>query len=70
MPHTHDPRHGGPYDRGGADSYYSRPRRPHYFLADTYASPEVAAEPDTPEWHAYMAGYDENERLGDKKDWR
>ena len=25
-------RHGGPYDRGSADSYYRRPPRPHYFV--------------------------------------
>ena len=30
-----DRRHGGPYDRGSADSYYNRPRRPHYYKGDT-----------------------------------
>ena len=25
-----DTRHGGPYDRGSADSYYRRPRNPHF----------------------------------------
>ena len=32
-------RHGGPYDRGSADSYYQRGPRPHYFKGDTYNSP-------------------------------
>ena len=37
-------RHGGPYDRGSADSYYRRPRRPHFFRGDTYNSEEVLEE--------------------------
>ncbi len=36
-----DRRHGGPYDRGSADSYYRRPRRPHFFTEATYASDEI-----------------------------
>ena len=28
-------RHGGPYDRGGADAYYRRKFSPHYFESDT-----------------------------------
>jgi len=61
-------RHGGPWDRGAADSYYGRPRSPHYFVAGTYTS---AKSTDlTPEEIAdYHAGYDDNERNGDKKDW-
>ena len=65
----YDTRHGSPFDRGGADSYYHRERRPHYFLGDSYASEEVQVEPGTPEYEAYMAGYDYNEQFGDKKDW-
>jgi len=61
-------RHGGLYDRGSADSYYSRPRRPHYFVGATYTSAEVTDL--TPEQIAeYNRGYDDNERNGDKKDW-
>ena len=37
----YDKRHGGPYDRGGADSYYRRGYNPHYFTGATYQSPEV-----------------------------
>ena len=65
----YDTRHGGAYDRGSADSYYHRPPRPHLFVGDTYQSAEVLALPDSPEWKAYMAGYEDNERFGDKKDW-
>ena len=31
-------RHGGAFDRGSADSYYHRPRNPHYFKGDTHNS--------------------------------
>lgn len=56
----YDDRHGGPFDRGGADSYYRRPRRPHYFQGDTYSTVEITKL--TPEeLDAYNAGYDENE---------
>ena len=65
----HDTRHGSAWDRGGADSYYHRPPRPHYFTGATYQSTEVLAQPGSPEWEAYMAGYEHNERYGDKKDW-
>lgn len=34
-------RHGGPYDRGGADSYYGRRPNPHYYVGATYSSEEV-----------------------------
>lgn len=67
---TYDKRHGVPYDRGSADSYYGRGRQPHYFVGATYSSERVECEPGTPEYEAYMAGYDENEKSGDKKDWR
>jgi hypothetical protein len=66
----YDTRHGGPYDRGSADSYYGRPFRPHYFVGATYQSQEVemldmtAAEID-----AYTAGFDDNERDGNFKEY-
>ena len=62
-------RHGGPFDRGSADSYYGRPRRPHYFLGDSYQSNEIIPEVGSAEHEAYCAGYDWNEANGDKKDW-
>lgn len=66
----YDDRHGGPYDRGSADSWYGRPRRPHYFLGDTYSSQEVTIEDMTEaEIEAYHAGYDFGEESGEKKQW-
>ena len=65
---THDKRHGGPFDRGGADYYYSRPFRPHYFVGATYATPEVT-DLTAAERAAYRAGWDDADQFGDKKDW-
>ncbi len=63
-------RHGGPYDRGSADSYYSRPRIPHYYAGATMQSPRIPESAMTPdEIVAYHAGYDDNEENGDKKQW-
>ena len=65
-----DTRHGGPYDRGSADSYYRRGRTPHYYLGDTKASGRVSYKDMTPdEVEAYNAGYDDNEENGDYKEW-
>lgn len=67
---VYDSRHGGPFDRGSADSYYHRGSNPHFFLGDTHNSPEVTADLMTPEQIAeYEAGYAYNELLGDKKSW-
>ena len=64
----YDERHGGPFDRGSADSYYGRPRRPHYYVGGTGTSDLV--EDLTPqEIQAYLAGYQWNEQFGDKKCW-
>ena len=65
----YDQRHGGAWDRGSADSYYDRPRRPHYFTGATYQSEEIIPAEGSPEWEAYMAGYDDNEHSGSKKEW-
>jgi hypothetical protein len=66
----YDERHGGPYDRGSADSYYRRGFKPHYFVGDTYTSEEVLQEQMTPEEiEAYTAGYEDNERDGNFKDY-
>ena len=63
-------RHGSCFDRGSADSYYGRPRRPHYYKGATYTSEKVSAENMTAEEIAnYNAGYDWNETNGDKKAW-
>lgn len=66
----YDERHGGPFDRGAADSYYHRAPNPHYFEGATYQSECISKHFMTPEQiEAYNAGYDWNEEFGDKKDW-
>lgn len=65
---TYDGRHGGCFDRGAADSYYGRPRIPHYYVGGTGTSEEVTTLTEA-EIEAYHAGYDFNEEMGDKKDW-
>ena len=66
----YDKRHGGPFDRGTADSYYHRGYTPHYYTGDTSISPRVElAEMTAEEITAYSAGYAWNENFGDKKDW-
>ena len=63
-------RHGGPYDRGSADSYYRRPFRPHYFVKDTYSSKEVElSEMSATEIVEYTKGFNDNEQSGNFKDW-
>ena len=66
----YDNRHGGPWDRGSADSYYKRGFNPHYFVGDTYSTPKIEMEQMTAyEITAYTAGYEYNEALNDFKDW-
>lgn len=60
--------HGSPFDRGSADSYYGRRRLPHKGGVGGASGPrreELTAD----EVIAYHAGYDENEKSGDKKNW-
>jgi hypothetical protein len=65
---NYDQRHGGPFDRGSADSYYGRPRNPHFYVDGTGTSDRV--ETLTPEEvQAYLAGYQYNEQFGDKKSY-
>jgi len=62
--------HGSPFDRGSADSYYHRARSPHWYPEGTGHGIRIEADDMTPEEiQAYHAGYDHNERFGDKKDW-
>ena len=42
-------RHGGAYDRGSADSYYSRGHNPHYYVAGTGTSLRVEKTADPEE---------------------
>ena len=65
---TYEQTHGNAFDRGSADSYYGRPRQPHYYPKGTYKGDPVTALTND-ELEAYHAGYDYNEQLGDKKSW-
>jgi len=66
----YDQRHGGPWDRGSADSHYNRRFDPHYYVGDTYSTPRIGlANMTAQEITAYTAGYEYNEEFGEKKDW-
>lgn len=58
--------HGSPHDRGWADFYYRRPRHPHKWL-DPIGVTRIEAL-TTAEVAEYHAGYDEAERLDERKD--
>ena len=63
-------RHGGPWDRGSADSYYRRGFDPHYYTGNSYSTDRIEASLMTEEEIAeYKTGYDDNERSGNFKDW-
>jgi len=63
-------RHGGPYDRGSADSYYGRSFGPHYFAGSSYNTERVELKDMTvEEIVAYTKGYRENEESGNYKEW-
>ena len=66
----YDARHGGPFDRGSADSYYGRPMDPHFYIGGTHQSAKIVAEVGTAEHDAYVSGYQWNEESGNKKEWR
>jgi hypothetical protein len=65
-----DSHHGGPYDRGAADSYYRRGPNPHYYEGKTYMSRLVPQEEMTQEeLEAYHKGYLDNEKAKDFKEY-
>ena len=61
--------HGSLFDRGSADSYYGRAPDPHYggVGGDSGIRVKVMYAEAVAE---YMAGYEDNERFGAKKDYR
>jgi hypothetical protein len=61
--------HGSLYDRGSADSHYGRMPSPHYGGVGGDSGPRVEVY-DEASVAEYLAGYEYNERFGDKKDWR
>mgnify|MGYP000040999370 CR=1 FL=1 len=65
-----DTRHGYPYDRGMADSYYRRPYNPHYYKDGTYnGQPVECRDMSAAEIVAYTKGFEENEAAGNHKEW-
>lgn len=67
-PTLYSTRHGGPYDRGSADSYYGREYAPHYFVGDSYSSTRLEmVDMSASEITAYTAGYRDNEASGSRK---
>jgi hypothetical protein len=62
--------HGSLYDRGSADSYYGRGCDPHYGGVGGASGPRVDQGLSIDEIAEYYAGYEYNERFGDKKDYR
>ena len=61
--------HGSLYDRGSADSHYGRMPNPHYGGVGGDSGPRVEVY-DESSVAEYLAGYECNERFGDKKDYR
>lgn len=60
--------HGSLWDRGSADSYYGRPRDPHYYPDGSYNGERITDL--TPEQvKEYLDGYEWNNKYGDKKNW-
>ncbi len=68
MEKKYNKRHGGPWDRGSADSYYRRGFNPHYYVGGTYGSERVE-NLNEEKLEAYRAGYEQNEKEGNFKDY-
>lgn len=60
--------HGSLFDRGSADSYYGRARDPHYGGVGGESGARVSVN-DEASVSEYMAGYNDNEQFGSKKDY-
>jgi len=61
-------RHGSLWDRGSADSYYHRGPSPHYGGVGGGSGEHVAVS-DAAGVAEYMAGYEDNELHGSKKEY-
>jgi len=59
-------KHGSPYDRGRADSYYGRRHNPHKLVPNDHGGHSHEKLTDPSEVEAYSKGYRENT---DTKDW-
>ena len=60
--------HGSLFDRGSADSWYHRPRDPHWYPEGSYNGERIEAT-DPADIAEYLAGYEWNEKNGGKKEW-
>ena len=66
----YDATHGSPFDRGSADSWYSRPQQPHWYPEGSYNGDRVEAKDmSLQQMREYFRGYEYNEQFGGKKDW-
>jgi hypothetical protein len=64
-------RHGGPYDRGGADYYYWRECVPHYYRGATFVTERVSIGDMTKgQRDAYYAGWKDAKADNNRKEWR
>jgi hypothetical protein len=61
-------RHGCLFDRGSADSYYGRRPDPHYGGVGGDSGERIEVR-DAESVAEYMAGYDDNERSGHRKNY-
>ena len=67
---TYTVKHGCPFDRGSADSYYGRIRNPHKGGVGGDSGPRIESnEMSLQEIADYGAGYNYNEQFGDRKDY-
>ena len=65
-----DRSHGSPFDRGSADSWYSRPEEPHWYPEGSYNGNRIdSKDMSIAEMRAYFMGYEYNEKFGGKKSW-
>ena len=63
-------RHGGPYDRGSADSYYRREFNPHYYPLGSYRGERICEDKMTKEQiMEYAEGYDDNDDAGNFQEY-
>jgi hypothetical protein len=67
---VYEVKHGDPFDRGSADSYYGRIRNPHKGGVGGDSGPRIESNEMTLQEIAdYGAGYNYNEQFGDKKEY-
>jgi hypothetical protein len=64
----HRKNHGSLFDRGSADSYYGRMPQPHFGGVGGESGPRVEVA-DATSVAEYLAGYEDNEQFGSKKEW-